>query len=157
MTSGDGSTAAMNNQMSYWGSNTVLPAGVEIWATNSYSALLPREELCHQGLLSPMPSGNKARPHFLRISEVIHRVGVSRPTIYRWMRGHLPQANRHRRTLSSGWSPTSPSGWKTRWQRGELLSSSLSGAHKLCGEGGNLIFASNLSQAESACISDHSE
>ena len=32
-----------------------------------------------------MPSGNKSRPHFLRISEVIHRVGVSRPTIYRWM------------------------------------------------------------------------
>ena len=39
-----------------------------------------------------MPSGNKARPHFLRISEVIHRVGVSRPTIYRWMReGTFPK------------------------------------------------------------------
>ena len=33
-----------------------------------------------------MPSGNGSRPHFLRISEVIRRVGVSRPTIYRWMR-----------------------------------------------------------------------
>ena len=32
-----------------------------------------------------MPSGKKARPHFLRISEVIRRVCVSRPTIYRWM------------------------------------------------------------------------
>ena len=39
-----------------------------------------------------MPSGIKARPHFLRISEVIHRVGVSRPTIYRWMReGTFPK------------------------------------------------------------------
>ena len=39
-----------------------------------------------------MPSGNRARPHFLRISEVIHRVGVSRPTIYRWMRaGTFPK------------------------------------------------------------------
>ena len=39
-----------------------------------------------------MPSGTKARPHFLRISEVIHRVGVSRPTIYRWMReGTFPK------------------------------------------------------------------
>ena len=39
-----------------------------------------------------MPSGTKPRPHFLRISEVIHRVGVSRPTIYRWMRaGTFPK------------------------------------------------------------------
>ena len=39
-----------------------------------------------------MSSGNKSRPHFLRISEVIHRVGVSRPTIYRWMRsGTFPK------------------------------------------------------------------
>ena len=39
-----------------------------------------------------MPSGNRSRPHFLRISEVIHRVGVSRPTIYRWMReGTFPK------------------------------------------------------------------
>ena len=39
-----------------------------------------------------MPSGNKSRPHFLRISEVIRRVGVSRPTIYRWMReGTFPK------------------------------------------------------------------
>ena len=32
-----------------------------------------------------MPSSNKAQPRFLRISEVLNRVGVSRPTIYRWM------------------------------------------------------------------------
>ena len=39
-----------------------------------------------------MPSGNGSRPHFLRISEVIRRVGVSRPTIYRWMReGTFPK------------------------------------------------------------------
>ena len=39
-----------------------------------------------------MPSGNRAQPRFLRISEVIRRVGVSRPTIYRWMReGTFPK------------------------------------------------------------------
>ena len=39
-----------------------------------------------------MPSGNKSRPRFLRISEVLDRVGVSRPTIYRWMReGTFPK------------------------------------------------------------------
>ena len=39
-----------------------------------------------------MPSGNRSRPHFLRISEVIHRIGVSRPTIYRWMsKGSFPK------------------------------------------------------------------
>ena len=39
-----------------------------------------------------MPSGNGSRPQFLRISEVIRRVGVSRPTIYRWMReGTFPK------------------------------------------------------------------
>ena len=39
-----------------------------------------------------MPSGNKSRPHFLRISEVIRRVGVSRPTIYRWVAaGEFPK------------------------------------------------------------------
>ena len=39
-----------------------------------------------------MPSATKARPHFLRISGVIHRVGVSRPTIYRWMKeGTFPK------------------------------------------------------------------
>ena len=39
-----------------------------------------------------MPSGNGSRPHFLRISEVIRRVGVSRPTIYRWMsKGSFPK------------------------------------------------------------------
>ena len=39
-----------------------------------------------------MPSGNGSRPHFLRISEVIRRVGVSRPTIYRWMnKGTFPK------------------------------------------------------------------
>ena len=39
-----------------------------------------------------MPSGNRSRPHFLRISEVIRRVGVGRPTIYRWMnKGNFPK------------------------------------------------------------------
>ena len=39
-----------------------------------------------------MPSGNGSRPQFLRISEVIRRVGVSRPTIYRWMKeGNFPK------------------------------------------------------------------
>ena len=39
-----------------------------------------------------MPSVNGSRPHFLRISEVLDRVGVSRPTIYRWMReGTFPK------------------------------------------------------------------
>ena len=39
-----------------------------------------------------MPSGNKSRRHFLRISEVLDRVGVSRPTIYRWMsKGSFPK------------------------------------------------------------------
>ena len=39
-----------------------------------------------------MPSGNGSRPHFLRISEVIRRVGVRCPTIYRWMReGTFPK------------------------------------------------------------------
>ena len=39
-----------------------------------------------------MPSGNRAQPRFLRISEVLDRVGVSRPTIYRWMReGTFPK------------------------------------------------------------------
>ena len=39
-----------------------------------------------------MPSGNRAQPRFLRISEVIRRVVVSRPTIYRWMReGTFPK------------------------------------------------------------------
>ena len=39
-----------------------------------------------------MPSGNRAQRRFLRISEVIRRVGVSRPTIYRWMReGTFPK------------------------------------------------------------------
>ena len=43
-------------------------------------------------LSSLMPSGNGSRPHFLRISEVIHRIDVSRPTIYRWMRaGTFPK------------------------------------------------------------------
>ena len=32
------------------------------------------------------------RPRFLRLSEVIDRVGVSRPTIYRWMsKGSFPK------------------------------------------------------------------
>ena len=39
-----------------------------------------------------MPSSNGSRPHFLRISEVIRRVGVSRPTIYRWVAaGEFPK------------------------------------------------------------------
>ena len=39
-----------------------------------------------------MPSGTRAHPRFLRISEVLDRVGVSRPTIYRWMReGTFPK------------------------------------------------------------------
>ena len=43
-------------------------------------------------LSSLMPSGNRAQPRFLRISEVLDRVGVSRPTIYRWMReGTFPK------------------------------------------------------------------
>ena len=119
-----------------------LPAGVEIWATNSYSALAAkREELCHQALLfSPMPSGNKPD----RTSSVSQRSS----TCWRQSSHHLPMDERapspskspSGRTLSSGWSPTSPSGWKTRWQRGELLSSSLSGAHKLWGSGGKFGF-----------------
>ena len=39
-----------------------------------------------------MPSGTRAHPRFLRISEVLDRVGVSRPTIYRWMsKGSFPK------------------------------------------------------------------
>ena len=39
-----------------------------------------------------MPSGTKARPRFLRISGVLDRVGVSRPTIYRWVAaGEFPK------------------------------------------------------------------
>ena len=39
-----------------------------------------------------MPSSNRGQPRFLRVREVIHRVGVSRPTIYRWMRvGTFPK------------------------------------------------------------------
>ena len=38
-----------------------------------------------------MPKQTTA-PRFLRISEVLDRVGVSRPTIYRWMReGTFPK------------------------------------------------------------------
>ena len=38
-----------------------------------------------------MPRQTSA-PRFLRISEVLDRVGVSRPTIYRWMReGTFPK------------------------------------------------------------------
>ena len=81
-----------------------------------------------------MPSGNGSRPHFLRISEVIRRVGVSRPTIYRWMRkGTFPSKSPSVRTPSSGWSPTSPSGWTNASGRDELLSSGPSEAHKCVG------------------------
>ena len=39
-----------------------------------------------------MPSGTRAHPRFLRISEVLDRVGVSRPTIYRWVAvGEFPK------------------------------------------------------------------
>ena len=39
-----------------------------------------------------MPSGTRAHPRFLRISEVLDRVGVSRPTIYRRMsKGSFPK------------------------------------------------------------------
>ena len=57
-------------------------------AKNSCSALAAKENssVIKTLLSSRMPSGNRTRPHFLRISEVIHRVGVSRATIYRWKR-----------------------------------------------------------------------
>ena len=39
-----------------------------------------------------MASSSRAQPRFLRLSEVIDRVGVSRPTIYRWMsKGSFPK------------------------------------------------------------------
>ena len=39
-----------------------------------------------------MPTGTRAQPRFLRISAVLNRVGVSRPTIYRWMKeGNFPK------------------------------------------------------------------
>ena len=98
---------------------------------------------------------------FLCISKVLDRVGVSRPTIYRWVAaGEFPKKSPSLRTLSFGWCPTSPSGWINASGRDELLSSRLSGDHVMCGGGAReiLIFTSKLSQAESCqCISDHSE
>ena len=114
-----------------------IRTATQLWLLRKMSSVI-------RALLSSlMPSGNRAQPRFLRISEVIRRVGVSRPTIYRWMRGEpSPSKSPLVRTPSSGWSPTSQTGWTSASGRDELLSSRLSGAHKLCGGmcGGNSDF-----------------
>ena len=50
---------------------------------------------------------------FIRISEVLDHVGVSRPTIYQWMReGTFPKQITIS-TNSVDWLASAPSGWKT--------------------------------------------
>ena len=79
-----------------WGGKTVpaLQASERTGLQTATQPWLPKGKSSVIGVLPSalMPAGNRAQPRFLRISEVLDRVGVSRPTIYRWMReGTFPK------------------------------------------------------------------
>ena len=72
-----------------WGGKTVpaLQASERTGLQTATQPWLPKGKSSVIGVLPSalMPAGNRAQPRFLRISEVLNLVGVTRSTLYRWM------------------------------------------------------------------------
>ena len=65
---------------------------------------------------SVMPSGTRAQPRFLRLSEVLEMTGMGKTFIYARMKeGIFPSRSSWVLARSSGTSRRSSSGWKSRW------------------------------------------
>ena len=109
MTSGDGSTAAMNNQIwSYCAPSPIAEKQNRV-RTATWLGWL-EEELCHEALLSsPMPSGNKPTPFLAPRRDT----GMGKTFLHEGR--NLPEADPVGSRSVVWIEQGSSRGWKSRW------------------------------------------